>query len=224
MPSFNIEELDKAIGGKLEKGIITAVYGSAGSGKSNMAMQLCVNNIKKGKKAIYIDTENGFTPERFSQMHKKEDLDKIHIYKPKSFEEQLKIICLLEKNINKDINLIIVDSMVSLYRLILHSNIADANYKLTKQFYLLSKIAENKKIPVFVTNQVYADFNTGDVELVGRDIPKYFSKTIIKLEKTGNNIRSALIVKHRFCPEGKKINFQIKEKGLFRVKKFSFFK
>ena len=84
-------------------------------------------------------------------------------------------------------------------------------------------MAETRKIPVFVTNQVYADFDTGDVELVGRDIPRYFSKTIIKLEKTGDNIRCANIVKHRFCPEGKKINFEIKEKGLFAAKRFGFF-
>ena len=221
--SFNIEELDKVIGGKLEEGIITNCYGEAGSGKSNMAMQLCTNCIRNSKKVIYVDTENGFTPERFIQMHKKEDLNKVHIYKPKTFDEQLKTTQLVEKDTDENIGLVIVDSIVSLYRLILHDNIADANYKLTKQFYILSGLAESRKIPVFVTNQVYADFDTGDVELVGRDIPKYFSKTIIKLEKTGDNARCATLTKHRFMPEGKKVNFEIKEKGLFSAKKFGFF-
>lgn len=223
MISFNIEELDKSIGGKLEAGIITNAYGSAGSGKSNMAMQLCVNCIKEGKKAIYVDSENGFTPERFIQMHDKEGLKNIHIYKPKTFDEQLNIIELIEKSIDKNVGLIVIDSAVSLYRLILHNNITDANYKLTKQFYMLAKLSESKKMPVFVTNQVYSDFDSGDIELVGRDIPKYFSKTILRIEKRGNNSRCVILIRHRFMPEGKKINFEIKEKGLFSAKKLGFF-
>ncbi|OYT34029.1 MAG: DNA repair and recombination protein RadB [Candidatus Aenigmarchaeota archaeon ex4484_52] len=223
--SFNIEALDKSIGGGIEKDIITNVYGSAGSGKTNLAMQLCVNCIKRSidKKVIFVDSENGFTPERFIQLFNKQALKNIHIYKPKSFEEQLKTIRVIEKETNEETGLIIVDSAVSLYRLILHNDVQEANYKLTLMFHILAKISSSKKIPVFVTNQVYADFDTGDIELVGRDIPKYFSKTIIKLEKTGDNRRICTLIKHRFMPEGAKINFEIKSNGLFDIKKFKLF-
>ena len=179
--------------------------------------------VATGAKPVLVDSENGFTPERFIQLFNKQALKNIHIYKPKSFEEQLKTIRVIEKETNEETGLIIVDSAVSLYRLILHNDVQEANYKLTLMFHILAKISSSKKIPVFVTNQVYADFDTGDIELVGRDIPKYFSKTIIKLEKTGDNRRICTLIKHRFMPEGAKINFEIKSNGLFDIKKFKLF-
>lgn len=225
--SLRSANLDNLFGGGIESGIITNFYGAAGSGKTNISLQCSVSCIKTGKKAIYIDAEGGFSIERFIQMHGKKDLEKIILSEPKTFIEQDRMINELEKELEKDpeIGIIIVDSIVALYRLELRKDrIQEINRILSKQFALLSKLARENKIPVIVTNQVYSDFDSGDLELVGRDIPKYFSKCLVLLEKTGNSRRRATIMKHRSRPEAITTEFEIKNEGLFDTsRKFGIF-
>ena len=61
------DSLDKLLQGGVESGTITEFYGDAGTGKTNICLQLTRNIIRKGKKVIYIDTE-GVSLERLKQM------------------------------------------------------------------------------------------------------------------------------------------------------------
>ena len=218
--SLSAKSLDDLLGGGLETGIITNFYGAAGSGKTNIVIQAAVNCTKMGNQVVYVDAEGGFSVERFLQMHKKDALKDIILIEPKSFDDQDQKICSIENIINNRTGLIIVDSMVALYRLELRNDkISDVNRRLSKQFAVLSKIAREKKIIVIVTNQVYSDFETGDLELVGRDIPKYSSKCLVLLEKIGNSKRRATLMKHRSRPEGITAEFEIKNEGLTNLEK-----
>lgn len=225
--SLGCQNLDNLLGGGIESGIITNFYGTAGAGKTNIAIQSAVSSLKTGKSVIYIDAEGGFSIERFIQMHGKNDLEKLTLSDPKTFAEQERMINELEKELenNPNICLIIVDSIVALYRLELHrEKIPEANRLLSRQFALLSKLARENKIPVIVTNQVYSDFDSGELELVGRDIPKYFSKCLVFLEKTGNGKRKATLMKHRSRPEGQSAEFEIRNEGLIDTsRKFRLF-
>lgn len=226
--SLGCKNLNNLLGGGIESGIITNFYGAAGSGKTNICLQCAVSCLKTGKKAIYIDAEGGFSIERFIQMHPtgKKDLENLILTDPKTFWDQERILNDLEKELeDKNIGLIIVDSIVALYRLELRKDkIQEVNRILSKQFAILSKIARENKIPVIVTNQVYTDFDSGDLELVGRDIPRYFSKCLVLLEKTGNNRRKATLKKHRSRPEAQSAEFDIKNEGLVdTAKKFGIF-
>ena len=88
--------LDKLLEGGLECDIITTMYGPAGSGKSNMCMFATVSAASQGKQVIYIDTEGGFSVERFKQIT--DDnlalLDQIIILHPTNFEEQKKVFAI----------------------------------------------------------------------------------------------------------------------------------
>lgn len=225
--SLGSENLNNLLGGGIEAGIITNFYGAAGSGKTNIALQCAVSCIRKGRKAIYIDAEGGFSIERFIQMNGKAGLENLILSEPKTFEEQDSIISNIERELklDKDIGLIVVDSIVALYRLDLHrERIQEVNRILSRQFATLSKIARENKIPVIVTNQVYSDFDTGALELVGRDVPKYFSKCLVFLEKIGTGRRKATLIKHRSRPEGLSAEFEIQNGGLFDTnKKFKIF-
>ncbi len=225
--SLGCKTLDDLLGGGVETGIITNFYGTAGSGKTNISIQCAVSCLKTGRKVIYIDAEGGFSIERFIQMHGKKDLERLILSEPKTFWDQERMVGDLQKELenDKDIGLIIVDSIVALYRLELHKEkIQEVNRLLSKQFALLSKLARENKIPVIVTNQVYVDFDTDELELVGRDIPKYFSKCLVFLEKTGNNRRKAILKKHRSRPEGLSAEFDIRNEGLFDAgRKFGIF-
>ena len=154
------------------------------------------------------------------------DLSMLILNSPKTFEEQHRAIKELENLVALErIGLIVVDSLVALYRLELREEkIQEVNNKLSRQLAVLSKIARERKIPVLVTNQVYSDFETGDIELVGGNIPKYPCKTLLKLEKTGWGRRKATLMKHRWKPEGKTSDFEIVDDGIKDAeKKFGLF-
>ncbi len=212
--------LDKLLNGGLECGAITNVYGEAGSGKTNIALLSTLSCIRKGKKVIYIDTEGSFSVERFMQIGgSKEDLKHIIIFEPKTWKEQHERIKQLEELVKKEnIGLIVIDSMVALYRLELSDeNYTKINRELATQYSIISKLARSYGIPVLVTNQVYSKVN-GEIEkleVISNHIAKFWSKTLIELQRLDRaNHRRAILKKHRSLPEEKKIEFVIYEKGI----------
>jgi len=217
--------LDKILEGGIEKDTITNIYGEPGSGKTNLAMLCAISAIKEGKNAMYIDTEGGFSLDRFSQLVKEnveEYLKKIILFSPVSWKEQCEIVEKIAENLEKEnVGIIIIDSVVSLYRLeITQENFHEINRELGRQYLILSHISRNRNIPTLVTNQIYVI--EGKIELTSRLIGKYWAKTLIKLEKLDiSGHRRATIIKHRSIPEGRKIEFQITGNGLKEVGRFS---
>lgn len=72
--SFFIDDLDELFGGGVETQSITEFYGEFGAGKSQFTHQLCVNVQVPSEKggldgrAIFVDTEDSFRPERIREM------------------------------------------------------------------------------------------------------------------------------------------------------------
>lgn len=225
--------IDKLLAGGFERGIITTVYGPAGSGKSNISMLATLKVARTGKKVVFVDTEGSFSLERFAQLDEINSasyLKNILILNPSTFEEQKKVFSKLRDTINSEkVGLVIVDSIAMLYRLQKGSEeIQITNKEMANQLALLSEIARKKNIPVLVTNQVYADFEKpNDFRMVGGDLLKYWSKCIVKLEITESGQRKASIYKHRSLPPGNPVFFEIINAGLKEVseqkKKFSLF-
>ncbi|MFB6100076.1 MAG: DNA repair and recombination protein RadB [Candidatus Nanohalobium sp.] len=223
--STGSEHLDRFLNGGLEKGIVNNVYGESGSGKTNLCVQVAAHVAENGGKVAYIDTEAGFSPERFLQMSNEEALDNILIRSPTDFEQQEEAIESLEETVEEeDVELVIVDSAVSLYRLKVNGdNASEINNQLSGQLSQLTKIAREHNIPVLITNQVYTSFDEGNMEIVGKDVPKYWSKCLLKLSDKGKNLRQMEIAKHRSLPEGKKIQFKITDDGLEEPEKKGLF-
>jgi DNA repair protein RadB len=208
--------LDNLSDGFPEK-TITQVYGDFATGKTTMCLQLCSQSFKIGKKSIYFDTEGSFSPERLLQINPEMDLKKILIFEPYSFEDQCEVLEKLEEKGNEEIGCIVVDSMVSLYRLKggTYDEKRDLNRLLGKQLLNLSKIARNYNIPVVITNQIYEDFDNGITPL-GGSVLRYWSKIIIKLEKIPEKIgqRKATLVKHKYKKEGDFCEFLLTDAGI----------
>ncbi|MGC9310325.1 MAG: DNA repair and recombination protein RadB [Candidatus Aenigmatarchaeota archaeon] len=207
--------IDELLGGGIEEGVVTNLYGPAGSGKTNLCLLFALSALKKGKVA-YIDTENGFSVERFFQMGgTKEDLENVIYEKPSCLSEQEKAIQKLKK---ADVSLMVVDSFVALYRLALSDENATATNKcLAAQLAFLSNLSRAKKIPAIITNQVYS-MNSNEIELSGRDVVKYWSKCLVELKRVDENRRLAILRKHRSLPEGKKVEFEITQTGIEKAK------
>jgi len=223
--STGSEPIDSLLGGGIEKGIITNVFGESGSGKTNLCVQVAAQVAENGGKVVYIDTEKGFSPERFTQIASDESLDNMLVMEPVEFQEQMDRINALSKVVeDKSPELVVVDSLVSLYRLkATGDQIQEVNQKLSQQMSELSKIARQQDIPILVTNQVYTSFDEDDIELVGRDVPRYWSKCLLKLSNLDQGIRKAEIEKHRSLPEGKAKKFKISNSGLGKPDKKGLF-
>lgn len=218
--------IDKLLDGGLETDAITNIYGPPGSGKTNLALASVLASCAAGKKSIYIDTEGSFSVERFEQLGgSKKEMDEILMISVHDWKEQHKKIQELEKMLEKERNVgvIVVDSLVSLYRLELEEkNFQQTNKQLATQYSIFSKIVRKLNIPVLVTNQVYSKGD--EIELTSRTIARYWSKTLVELKRLEKeNQRVAILRKHRSLPEGRSIEFEITKNGFKAIGKFSVF-
>ncbi|HIQ50154.1 MAG TPA: DNA repair and recombination protein RadB [Nanoarchaeota archaeon] len=214
------EPIDKLLGGGLEKGCITNFYGPPGSGKTQIAMVATASISSKGMRVVFIDTEGGFSFERLKQLvdDYESALKRIILFRVYSWKEQNECI---NKLINfENIKAVIVDSIVALWRLeISKENAFVINQQLAKQLSILARIASEKNIPVLITNQVYSDIEKGELELSSRNVVKSWSKNLVELIHAGKpNHRIAIVRKARAIPEGRRVEFEIYEKGLREVK------
>lgn len=215
--------IDQLLGG-YEKDIITTIYGPAGSGKTTLCLLASISASQLGKKVIFVDTEGGFSLTRFNQLinqfENKDLLKNIFVLKPTTFNDQHKAIERLNNMINESIGLIVVDTIGMLYRVEIGKKqaIKEINNMLSIQLNLLTEITRKYNIPVILTNQVYSDFDERNaIKIVGGDIITYASKCLIELKKGANNVRVAIVRKHRSIPDGKEAKFKIVEDGFSEI-------
>mgnify|MGYP001582120334 CR=1 FL=1 len=218
--------LDGLLNGGLHPGIITTVYGPAGSGKTNIAVLAAVAVSRLGKKTVYIDTEGGFSIERVKQIaNDSPDIIKhILFLRPTTFTEQKKAVEGLA-NIDGKVGLIIVDSISMLYRLEMGGDdVFDVNRALGKQLAGLISIAAKRSIPILLTNQVYSAFDERNkVSMVGGDLLRYGSKCLVELQITPDNKRRAILRKHPSDGERTTL-FSIVQDGIAEAKESRGFK
>ncbi|EKF85466.1 DNA repair and recombination protein RadB [Methanobacterium formicicum] len=212
--------IDSLIGGGVEKGCITQFYGPPGSGKTNITLNLLVQNAKNGKSGIFVDTEGGLSIERVKQLAGSdfnELASNIIVFEPSTFTEQDSTLRRIEKMVESGdkVDLVILDSAVALYR-VRDGDSSQINLELGRQMGLLTRLARKHDIAVVITNQVYASFEgEGMVEPVGGTILKYRSKIMVELERGDvSGERYAILKRHRSRPEGLRTRFRIVDSGL----------
>jgi DNA repair protein RadB len=208
------QPLDELLGGGLEHGIITRIYGEAGSGKTNLCLQAARECVLGGKKVAYVDTE-GVSVERLRQMCVDCDYQKILrnilFFSPSSFEVQEQMVG--DAIALKGLGLIVVDTMTMLYRLTLGDDRKGAIRSFTRQLTNLQVAAREKNACVIITEQVYTDKSGTVRPFTSRDAD-HIAKTILRLQRTGIGEREATLMKHRSQPEGKTACFRITGAGL----------
>jgi len=85
---------------------------------------------------------------------------------------------------------------------------------LTVQLSELQEMARRNRIPVVITNQVYTEIETGELRPLGGTSLEHMCKAIIYLEKAGEGLRRARLMKHRSLPEGECAEFRLTSRGL----------
>jgi DNA repair protein RadA len=223
--------LDDLLGGGVETQAVTEAFGEFGSGKTQLAHQLCVNvqlpREQKGLegKAIFIDTENTFRPERIRDMSLGVGLDPVkvlqNIYYVRSYntDQQILIAEKAEEVVEREnIRLIVVDSITAQFRAEFtgRETLALRQQKLNRHLMTLHRIADLHDLAVFVTNQVQArpDIFFGDpTKPIGGHILAHSATTRIYLRKSKEQRRIARIFDSPNLPEREAV-FRITEQGI----------
>jgi DNA repair protein RadA len=217
------EALDNLLGGGVETQAITEMHGAFGSGKSQLALQLAVNvQLPKekgglGAKAVFIDSEGTFRPERVQQMAKAAGLDPDkaleNIFVAKSYNSDHQVL-LAEKSediLKKDnVKLLIVDSVTSAFRSDYtgRGTLADRQQKLNRHLHQLQKLADVYNLAVYVTNQVMArpDILFGDPTApIGGHILGHQATFRVYLRKSKGEKRIARLIDSPSLPEGETV-------------------
>ena len=210
--------LDSLLEGGLEGGAITLFYGEAGSGKTNICLQVASNVALTGKKVVYIDTE-GVSLERLQQIagdNYEEVMKNILFFEPHSFDEQEKsvdkAVKLAESSL--EVGVIVLDSATIHYRLTRNDEERGIRKSLSPQLAKLLAVARTKDVPIVLTSQVYTDIEKGTFEPLGGHVLLHNAKAIVRLEKVSAGTRRAVIVKHRHLEEGKRAEFKLTKTGV----------
>jgi len=222
---------DELMGGGFETQSIVELFGEFGSGKTQIAHQLCVivqlpkEQGGMGGHAFYIDTENTFRPERIVQMAEAYDLDseevlkKIHVARAYNSSHQMLLVDKV-KEISKDIpaSLLVVDSLTAHFRAeyVGRGALADRQQKLNKHMHDLLRWSDLNNGVVCVTNQVSAkpDAFFGDpTRPIGGHIVGHTATFRIYLRKSKGPKRIARLIDSPHLPEGEAV-FSITDKGV----------
>ncbi len=207
-------KFDRLLGGGIESGCVTLLYGEAGAGKTNVCLQVARKVAESGGKVAYIDNE-GLSSERLHQVfaNNPDSVKNLLIFQVHSLEEQTDRIEKIGKLAeNNAISLVVIDSLTMFYRL--RHDEPKARNEFVKQTELLLEIARKYDMTILVTSQVYSNISNGRVEFLGGHALNHNAKTILRVEKLENGRRKAVIVKHRSLPEGKSVYYRIVETGI----------
>jgi len=229
--STGSKTFDELLGGGFESQAIIELFGEFGSGKTQIAHQLCVIvQLPKEKgglegHAFYIDTENTFRPERIKQMAEGFDLDpndvlsKIHVARAYNSSHQMLLVDKV-KELSKEVpaRLLVVDSLTAHFRAeyVGRGTLADRQQKLNRHMHDLLRWSDLNNGVVCVTNQVAAkpDAFFGDpTRPIGGHIVGHTATFRIYLRKSKGPKRIARLIDSPHLPEGEAI-FSITEKGI----------
>lgn len=212
--STGSKELDKLLMGGIETGSITELYGEFRTGKTQLCHTLCVTcqlSMDKGgaeAKAIYIDTEGSFRPERLAQIANRFGLNPDEVLENISYaraynsdhQNQLLIDASALMSQNK-YGLIVVDSATALYRTDYtgRGELSARQQSLAQFLRCLARFADEFGVAIVITNQVSANPDSGmfvkdTIVPIGGNIIAHASTTRLKLRKGRGNSRVCKVV------------------------------
>jgi DNA repair protein RadA len=223
--------LDELLGGGVETQAILELIGEYGVGKTQICLALCVlvqRPMESGGlegKVLYIDTEGTFRPERITQIARTRDiptdnmLKNIFVARAFNSDHQILIVQKLDQMIKeKDIKLVIVDSIISHFRAeyLGRESLPMRQQRLNQHLHRLLRMAEIYNIPVVVTNQVVASPNVffgPPNKPAGGHVLAHLSTNRVFLRKGRRYTRIAKIIDSPYLPEAECV-FKITEKGI----------
>ncbi|KAI9231841.1 DNA repair protein rhp51 [Podila verticillata NRRL 6337] len=216
-------DLDKLLGGGLETGSITELFGEFRTGKSQICHMLAVTcqlpvamNGGEGK-CLYIDTEGTFRPERLLSIAERynlsgeEVLDNVAYARAYNTDHQMQLLVQAAAMMSESrFALLVVDSATSLYR----TDFSGRGELSARQMHMarflrnLQRLADEFGVAVVITNQVVAQvdggasmFNADPKKPIGGNIMAHSSTTRLSLRKGRGENRICKVYDSPCLPE-----------------------
>ncbi|OMJ81979.1 hypothetical protein SteCoe_17466 [Stentor coeruleus] len=226
--------LDNLLGGGIESSAITEAFGEFRSGKTQIALTLCITaQMPKTSgggmgKVAYIDTEGTFRPERIAQIASRFNLnpeavlENILYARAYTVEHQFQLLTLIAAKMTEEpFALLVVDSIMALFRVDYsgRGELSERQQVLGKMLSRIMKISEQYNIVVYITNQVMADpgggvsFVPDPKKPIGGHVLAHASTTRLYLRKGRGEQRICKIFDSPCLPEGE-ATFQIGPGGV----------
>lgn len=216
--------LDALLGGGVETGQITEIFGEFRCGKTQLCHTLCVacqRGIGSGgaeSKALYIDTEGTFRPERLANIAERFGLNSEDVLENVTYaraynaehqnsllQEAAAVFC------ESRYALLVVDSATGLFRTDYtgRAELADRQQALNKFLRNLQRLADEHGVAVVITNQVMSSpdqqanpYMGPQVKPIGGHIIGHASQTRLFLRKGKGETRICKIYDSPSLPEG----------------------
>ncbi|KAG0494513.1 hypothetical protein HPP92_005507 [Vanilla planifolia] len=231
-------ELDKILEGGIETGSITELYGEFRSGKTQLCHTLCVTcqlPLDQGGgegKALYIDAEGTFRPQRLIQIAERFGLNSADVLEnvayARAYNTDHQSRLLLEAAsmmVETRFAIMIVDSATALYRTDFsgRGELSARQMHLAKFLRSLQKIADEFGVAVVITNQVVAQvdgsaiFAGPQIKPIGGNIMAHASTTRLALRKGRGEERICKVISSPCLAEAE-ARFQVCSEGVTDVK------
>uniref|UniRef100_A0A2N9H4W3 DNA repair protein RAD51 homolog n=1 Tax=Fagus sylvatica TaxID=28930 RepID=A0A2N9H4W3_FAGSY len=231
-------ELDKILEGGIETGSITEIYGEFRSGKTQLCHTLCVTcqlPLDQGGgegKAMYIDAEGTFRPQRLLQIAERfgldgpDVLDNVAYARAYNTDHQSRLLLeAASMMVETRFALMIVDSATALYRTDFsgRGELSARQMHLAKFLRSLQKLADEFGVAVVITNQVVAQvdgsamFAGPQIKPIGGNIMAHASTTRLALRKGRGDERICKVISSPCLAEAE-ARFQIAPEGVTDVK------
>ncbi|EXJ59041.1 DNA repair protein rhp51 [Cladophialophora yegresii CBS 114405] len=230
------KNLDRLLGGGIETGSITEIFGEFRTGKSQICHTMAVTcqlpfDMGGGEgKCLYIDTEGTFRPVRLLSVAQRyglegeEVLDNVAYARAYNSEHQLQLLQQASQMMCETrFSLLIVDSATSLYRTDYNGRgeLSARQSHMAKFLRILQRLADEFGIAVVITNQVVAQvdggpsamFNPDPKKPIGGNIIAHASTTRLSLKKGRGETRICKIYDSPCLPESDTL-FAIYDSGI----------
>jgi len=217
-------EMDRLLGGGIETGSITEVFGEFRTGKSQLCHTLAVTcqlpvDIGGAEgRCLWIDTEGTFRPERLLQiaarfgMDGEKVLDQVSYARCYNTDHQMRLINQAASMMSEArYALVVVDSAMALYRVDYsgRGELASRQQHLGRFLRGLLKLCDEFGVACVITNQVVAQVDGGanpyaanEKKPIGGNVMAHSSTTRLQLKKAKGELRSCHIYDSPCLPDG----------------------
>lgn len=227
-------ELDRLLGGGIETGSITEIFGEFRTGKTQLChtlavtCQLPIDNGGGEGKCLYVDTEGTFRPERLVsiaeryKMSSADVLDNVVYARAYNTDHQTQLLVLAAAMMTESrYALLVVDSAMALYRTDYsgRGELSARQMHLARFLRMLLRLADEFGVAVVITNQVVAQVDGAAVfcadpkKPIGGNIMAHSSTTRLYLRKGRGETRICKIYDSPCLPEAEAM-FSINADGI----------
>ncbi len=181
--------IDRLLKGGFSPHQINFVYGEASTGKTILSMQTAIEAALRNYKVFYVDSDQSFSPHRLESLPlSNEAAQRIVIFRPEDFQDQVGITETFESLLTKSPALLAVDSITGLYRASLRRP-KDAfayNRELNRELAYLTDLARRFQLGTILTGEVHSQPGPVDwsVGPVATRTLEHWSGTILRLNHT----------------------------------------